>query len=447
MVIVFCVTFVRMKRLDKEILYLALPSIVSNVTVPLLGMVDLGMAGHIGNERHIGAIAVGSMLFNVMYWLLGFLRMGTSGLTSQALGRKNLSDAGAQWLRALTIAVVLGLLLIILQMPLLRIGLAGMSPSPSVAELVHIYFSVCIWGAPAVLGLYALTGWFIGMQNTRIPMWVALVQNVVNIAASLFFVSRWQMGIAGVALGTLVAQWTGFVLALSCCGLFYNKVLGKVRGELRTILSPGAFKGFFAVNRDIFLRTLFLVGVNLFFTSAGAREGNMILSANTLLLTLFTFFSYVLDGFAFAGEALAGKAYGAGNGEALSRLCKRLLWWGAGLAVAFTLVYAVGGKAFLGLLTDKPQVVAAAMPYFPWALLIPAAGVAAFVYDGIFIGLTATRGMLLSTATAAFSFFLLYGSLHHVLGNHGLWLAFCTFLAVRGLVEWMYLRSKKLCFL
>lgn len=244
--------------------------------------------------------------------------------------------------------------------------------------------------------------------------------------------------IEGVALGTLLAQWAGLLIALVLWYRYYGRLLKYDAGR-RSVFVRKAMSRFFGVNRDIFLRTVFLVAVNLFFTSFGARQGDLILSVNTLLLTFYTIFSYVMDGFAFAAEALCGKAYGAGDGPRFRRICRRLAFWGLLTVVLFTLSYAAGGCWFLGLLTDEAAVVDAAMPYFPWALLIPLSGVAAFIYDGIFIGITATRGMLVSSCIASAGFFAIYVSLGSVLHNHALWLALVVYLLTRGVVQKIYL--------
>lgn len=283
-----------------------------------------------------------------------------------------------------------------------------------------------------MLGLYGLTGWYIGMQNSRIPMAVAITQNVVNIAASLSFVYWGGMKVEGVALGTLVAQWAGFLMAL---GLWFRHYGYLRRHSLQGLWQREAMARFFGVNRDIFLRTLCLVAVTMFFTSAGAAQGEIILAVNTLLMQLFTLFSYVMDGFAYAGEALSGRYVGAQDRTAFRHTVRRLFVWGAGMAVLFTSAYALGGNAFLGLLTDEQEVIAASQDYFLWALAIPAAGMAAFVWDGVFIGATATRGMLAAMALAALCFFLLYYGLRGIWGNHALWLAFLAYLAMRGAAQ------------
>lgn len=426
----------------KQVFKLALPSIISNITVPLLGIIDLTIVGHMGDVIYIGAIAIGTMIFNVLYWLFGFLRMGTSGMTSQALERRDLTEAMRLLVRSLTISTAIAVIFFVFQLPIRWMALTIMQPTEQIAEQAAIYFSICIWGAPAMLGLYGLTGWFIGMQNTRIPMLVSIFQNIVNIVASVTFVFGFGMKIQGVALGTLTAQWTGFLLALYCWKRYYGRLAEYNWKD--DLFKRITMVRFFAVNRDIFIRTLFMVGVNFFFISAGSRQGAIILSVNTLLMTLFTLFSYVMDGFAYAGEALSGKYYSAANKLAFDRVYRSLFAWGVIMSVAFTLLYAVGGNGFLLLLTDEAVVVQSAEAYFWWAVMIPIVSVSAFVYDGIFIGLTATRGMLVSSVISALAFFALYLALQTYLGNHALWLAFIVYLGLRGGIQWFLYRRMHL---
>lgn len=419
--------------MNRRILRLAIPSIISNITVPLLGLVDVAIVGHLGAASYIGAIAVGGMLFSMIYWVFGFLRMGTSGLAAQAFGRRNLDEVSLVFVRSLGIGVALGLCLVALQVPILSVAFQWVDTTDEVRRLASLYFSICVWGAPAVLGLYSFSGWFVGMQNSRFPMYIALVQNVVNIVASLAFVFIGKMGVAGVALGTLIAQYAGFLLALLLWMVYYGRLWPRIRWAV--VCEAGAMQAFFKLNRDIFLRTLCLVAVTVFFTSQGAREGEVVLAVNTLLMQLFTLFSYVMDGFAYAAEALTGRYVGAQNGDGLRRLVRVLFTWGAGLAIAFTLVYALGGESFLALLTNEPSVLVASRAYFGWAVAIPVAGVAAFLWDGIFVGATLSREMLRSMWIASASFFLVYFTLHPLFGNHALWIAFLSYLALRGIVQ------------
>lgn len=424
---------------NREILRIAVPAIVSNVTVPLLGLVDSAISGHLGSAAYIGAVAVGSMLFNMMYWLLGFLRMGTSGMTSQALGAGRMDEVRRLLHRAMLTGFGLGVGLIVLWWPLRELGLLLMQPTDEVTELARTYFNICIWGAPAMLSLYSLNGWYIGMQDTRRPMIVSIVQNVINIAASLLFVLGFGMKVEGIALGTVVAQWSGVALGVALLHSGYDVTLS-VR-SFKSSVSVQTTGGFFAVNRDIFLRTLFLVAVMFFFTSAGARQGDTLLAVNTLLLQFSLIFSYVMDGFAFAAEAMCGKFYGARDLLHLRQTVRSVFVWGAALVVVFTAVYVFGGEGFLRLLTDEEDVVQASTDYLPWAVLLPLCGMAAFVWDGVFIGTTWAWQMLVATLIAAFLFFGCYYLLLllNVAGtNHVLWLAYLLFLVMRGVVQSVY---------
>lgn len=419
--------------MNKRILGLAVPSIISNITVPLLGLVDVSIVGHLGSATYIGAIAVGGMLFSMIYWIFGFLRMGTSGLTAQAYGRRDLAEVILSFVRSVGIAFGLGLLLILLQYPILKVAFMLIDATPAIKELASLYFRICIWGAPAVLGLYSFAGWFVGMQNSRFPMYIAITQNVVNIAASLFFVFVWNRGVAGVAMGTLVAQYAGLLMASLLWYGYYRRLWPKLNWKMLTDYE--AMRSFFILNRDIFFRTLCLVAVTTYFTSRGAEQGDVILAVNTLLMQLFTLYSYIMDGFAYAGEALTGRYVGAHNRADLERMIRALFAWGIGLALTFTILYGIGGSSFLGLLTNEREVLNASSDYFYWVLAIPLAGMAAFLWDGIYIGATASRQMLYSMLVASASFFLLQGLLQQQMGNHALWMAFIVYLFLRGLVQ------------
>lgn len=419
--------------MNKRILGLAVPSIISNITVPLLGLVDVSIVGHLGSATYIGAIAVGGMLFSMIYWIFGFLRMGTSGLTAQAYGRRDLAEVILLFVRSVGIAFGLALLLIMLQHPILKVAFTLIDATPAIKDLASLYFRICIWGAPAVLGLYSFAGWFVGMQNSRFPMYIAITQNVVNIAASLFFVFIWNRGVAGVAMGTLVAQYAGLLMASLLWYGYYRRLWQKLNWKMLTDYE--AMRSFFILNRDIFFRTLCLVAVTTYFTSRGAEQGDIILAVNTLMMQLFTLYSYIMDGFAYAGEALTGRYVGAHNQADLRRMIRTLFAWGIGLALAFTLLYGIGGSSFLGLLTNEQEVLNASSDYFYWVLAIPLAGMAAFLWDGIYIGATASRQMLYSMLVASVSFFILQRIFQQQMGNHALWMAFIAYLFLRGLVQ------------
>ena len=435
------ITFaVEMNTRDRQILQIALPSIVSNITVPLLGMIDVAIVGHMGSPVYIGAVAVGSMIFNLVYWLFGFLRMGSSGLTAQALGRRDMTEVTRILVRSAVVALGIALLLIVLQVPLKWLMFWLIGPTPDVVPFATTYFYIVIWGAPASLALFSLMGWYIGMQNTRIPMFISIMQNVVNILASLTLVYGFGMKIEGVALGTVIAQYAGLLMALGLLVRYYRRLRSYL--AIRGTFVRKAMGQFFHVNRDIFLRTLCLVAVNLFFTSAGARQGAVILSVNTVLLQLYLFFSYFMDGFAYAGEALCGKAYGAHNGIAFRETLRRLWMWMVIVTTAYTLLYIIGGRWIIGLLTDEPQVLETAGAYLFWAWLIPTAGCVAFIWDGVFIGMTATRGMLASSFISALVFFGVYGLTVGMMGNHGLWLAQVVYLVMRGILQTIWYRLR-----
>ncbi len=422
-----------MNKTDQQILKIALPAIVTNITVPLLGLVDTAIVGHMGAPAYIGAVAVGSMIFNLVYWVFGFLRMGTSGMTAQARGRRDFTEVVRLLLRSAFVSLAIALAIIVLQWPLCEQMLNIIGPTPDVRPLATTYFYIVVWGAPASLGLFTLTGWFIGMQNTRSPMLVSILQNVVNILTSLTLVYGLGMKIEGVALGTVIAQYVGLLVGIAL--LWYNYRRLWRRFSMKGVFLRSEMMRFFRVNRDIFLRTIFLVAVNLYFTAAGARQGAIVLAVNTLLMQLYLLFSYIMDGFAYAGEALGGLHWGARNFQTFRTVVKRLFGWGVLMTILFTTVYVVGGMPFLRLLTDEPMVVEASRAYVWWAYLIPAAGVVAFIWDGIFIGITQTKGMLQSSLIAAVVFFLSVTLLLDTLGNHGLWLSMLLYLLMRGLVQ------------
>lgn len=418
-------------NLNRHILRIALPSIVSNITVPLLSLVDTAIVGHLGAAAYIGAIALGGMVFNMAYWLFGFLRMGTSGLTAQAYGAGNRRLVHHTLFRSLLLALAVSLALIVLQGVIFNTTFRFVAATPQVRQLAHVYFSTLIWGAPAVLCLYSFTGWFLGQQNARLPMFTAVAQNVVNIACSAFFVFVLRMKVEGVALGTLIAQYAGLAISLVAWRRTYFP--RRADADWRGVLRRSELGKFFATNRDIFLRTFFLIAVTTSFTAFGSAQGETVLAANTLLMQFFVVFSYVMDGFAYAGEALGGKFVGARSRADFHLLARRLFVWGVALSVLFTLLYVLCGPAFLGVLTDNHPVADCALRFFPYVCAVPLAGFAAFLFDGLFIGATSTRFMLAAVALASALYFGLVGLLPQ--GNHGLWLAFLSYLACRGLVQ------------
>lgn len=427
-----------MKNRDKQILKIALPSIVSNITVPLLGLIDVTITGHMGGAAYVGAIAVGGMLFNIIYWLFVFLRMGTSGLTAQAFGARRLNEVVNVLTRALTVALVLSFVLLLLQVPVREVALNLIDPSPEVAQLARTYFNICVWGAPASLMLFVLTGWFLGMQNSRAPMAIAILQNVANIIFSLVMVYGLDMKIEGVATGTVLAQYVGLGVGLFLLLRHYWRL--HIYLQIAQVFTRKTLMRFFMLNKDILFRTLCLIFVHFYFIAAGARHGDSALAVNTLIMQLFLLYSYIMDGFAFAGEALVGKAIGAGSHKTLVSTVRRLFVWGTAMMLLFTLVYLLFGKQIMMLISDDPSVVAASAQYHGWTLLLPVCGMAAFIWDGIFIGATATKGMLASMAMGMLTFYLVYITFSPSMGNHALWLAFNSYTLMRGLAQTLWFK-------
>ena len=425
--------------MNKEILRLALPNIITNITVPLLGMVDLAIVGHIGNETYIGAIALGTAIFNLIYWNFGFLRMGTSGMTAQAYGANDKSEAMKILVRGTTIAVCAALALIVLQYPIAKLTGVILNCSDETLKLTLTYFYIRIWAAPATLGLYAIKGWFIGMQNSKTPMFVAITLNIVNIVASIVFVVWLKMDIAGVALGTVIAQYSGLVLAIALWFKYYGDMRHLI--DIRGSLHKAEMKRFFKINSDIFLRTLCLCAVFTFIPAISANMGDRILAANTLIMQLFTLFSYIVDGYAYAGESLVGKYIGAKNPVMLKKSIRYLLYWGIAFALIFTILYVFCSRNIYGILTNDTNVIDEAMNFNRWTLLIPVSGFAAFLFDGIYIGATAAKSMrnIMFVATAVF--FLGYFLLQPYIGNDGLWISFLLFLIFRGGLMWIWYRK------
>ena len=428
--------------MNKEILRLALPNIITNVTVPLLAMADTAIAGHLPSALYIGAVSAAGVIFNFMYWNFSFLRMGTSGFTAQAFGASDEKECVNILLRALFTAFAAGIILTVLGGFIFKAAFFFLRASPETQSFAGEYFFVYIWAAPFALAMFALMGWFTGMQNAKAPMITAISANIVNIAASLLFVFVFDMKIKGIALGSLTAQIFAFFLAVFIWFKRYGALKKYVSAEF--LKSASAFAAFFKVNRDIFLRSFALIAVTVFFTSVSARSGDVLLAANSLLMQFFILFSYIMDGFAFAAEALSGKYFGARDYSKLGLIIRRIFLWGVVLAFIFTALYSVFSGEILSLLTDKPQIVSAALKYKAWAVLVPLAGFAAFLWDGVFVGITASKQMRNAMLCAAAGFFTLYFFLVSRLGNNALWLAFTSYLALRGLGQWfLYRRIQK----
>lgn len=415
----------------REILAIAIPAIVSNITTPLLSLADVAITGHIGAAVYIGAIALGGTVFNTLYWLFNFLRMGTSGLTAQAYGAGDNNLQNLILCRSLAVGAILGLFLLIVAGPLGHIIIAFMDSEEAAGTLALRYFNICIWGAPAVMLTYGLSGWFLGMQNSRAQMWMAITSNIVNLCISPLLVFGFGWKIEGVATGTVTAQYAGLAVGAIIVVRKYHPAIFR----LRTILELNALLSFFRINIDIFLRTACLVAVTLWFTHAGALQGTDILAANALLLQLFMLFSYFMDGFAFAGEALAGKYYGSRDRTSLHSLVRHLMTIGLYFALAFAIIYGLMGEQIMRMLAEDHNVVDTARRYMPWAVAIPICGFLAFIWDGIFVGLIRTKSMLIAMACAIIAYFAVYFALRNTLGNDALWTAFNIYLLLRGLIS------------
>jgi len=418
--------------MNREILKIALPAIISNITVPLLGLVDTAIAGHLGNQAFIGAVAVGTMMFNLIYWNFGFLRMSTSGLTAQAYGSGERAASARLLEQACGLALLIALSVLALQLPLRWLALWIIGPSDEVTALAKTYFNICVWGAPAILLMMPLKGWLLGMQDSTGAMWISIMTNVFNIVASVTAVYGLHWGFAGIAAGTLAGEWLGLLFALGLV-LHRHPWLRTTVDVRRVWHFQGAGK-FFSVSGDIFVRGFLIMTVSLAFVAIGARSGDLILAVNALIMQLFMLYSHFMDGIAFAGVALVGKYCGAANWPRLRQCVKRLFVWGCAVAAVFTLAYAFPRLVF-SLLTDQTGVIEAAMDYRLWCALIPVAGMAAFVWDGVFIGLTRSRGMLVAVIVAWVSFFSLYWLMPVAWGNNRLWIAYLLFLLLRGAVQ------------
>ena len=444
--------------MNGRILGLALPNIVTNITVPLLGMVDMAIVGHLSGA-HVSAIVVGSSIFNLIYWNFGFLRMGTSGLTAQAFGAERWKESLKILIQACTIALVIAITIIALQWPLGEaskvIFRSDPSNGPGVMDLALTYFFVRVWAAPATLGLYAIKGWFIGMQDSKTPMWIAIVLNCVNILASLLFVMVFHWDIFGVALGTVIANYSGLALGLFFLRRRLHRDLNLSSYQLinlstiKEALHWDDMRRFFKVNGDVFLRTVCLSAVFTFITAASGRISENIRAVDGILMMFFTLFSYIMDGFAYAGESLVGRHIGARQLRHLKLAVRLLIFWGLALTVVFTGLYAAFGNEFLHIFTDKQEVIAAAGDYMMWVLVIPVCGFAAFLFDGIFIGATATRTMRNAMFVATAAFFAVYYGLKYYIAAEGdehtwnnvLWIAFMVFLSLRGLLQALRVRK------
>ena len=419
------------KNLNHSILKLAIPNIISNITVPLLGLVDMMLMGHLDSVSYIGAIGLGGTIFSVMYSIFSFMRAGTTGFTAQAYGGNNHQEISYGFYRSMGIALIATVLVLSLQRPIEWIAMQLLNGSDEVLRYTSDYFRVRIWAAPAVLSLYTFNGWYIGMQNTTIPMVIAILINAVNIGLSVLFVNVFQMGVAGVALGTVIAQYIGLLTAIIFMLAKYRQYL--IRIDKKILLQTDKLKRFFKVNTDFMIRSILLVLTIAFFTNQSAKLGDDILAVNMILMQFFYIFSYFTDGFAYAGEALVGRFTGAHDHENLKKTIKYLLLWGLGLSIPFTLLYWAFPETFIHLISDQPGIAEQARPYYIYMILIPVITFAAFLWDGIYIGATAAKEIRNTMIIASLIVFLpAWYFLMPIYGNHGLWIAFLLFMVARG---------------
>lgn len=420
------------KETNREILRLAFPNILSNISIPLLGMVDTALMGRLESEIYIGAVALGSIIFNIIYWGFGFLRMGTTGLTAQSYGQEDRKECSAILGRGFLFALCGSILILALQSIIAWIGFSLLQGDDAVKTLATQYFNIRIYAAPATLGLYVFQGWFLGMQNARYPMLLTIFVNLLNVVFNILFVLQMGMKADGVALGTVCAQYLGLALAVGMLFFKYRPYIAQI--EWKQIFRLAAIKRFFAINVDIFIRTVCLVFTFAFFTSASAAIDSLTLAANQILLQYISLMSYAVDGFAFAAESLVGRFIGAKDSTRLRKSVRFLFYWGIGFGAAFALVYGVAGRDLLRIFTDQIEIIETALPFVWWMVTISVAGSVAYMWDGVYIGATATAPMRNMMVISTVGVFLpIYYLTLSLFGNHGLWLALLLFMIARGI--------------
>ena len=408
------------KALNKEILRLALPSILANITVPLVGMVDIAVAGHLqGNSllsvaAFIGGISVGSVLFDLLYWNFAFLRLSTGGLVAQAFGRGDMRECAKVFTRSVTLALLLSVILLSIQWPFQKFAFLIVKSSEEVHNLALQYFLIRIWAAPATLSLMSFRGWFIGMQDSVSSMLTDLIVNIVNIVASIVLTlgvgSFKGVGFVGIAYGTVIAQYSGMAFAILVTVFKYgNRVSGGFSmNDFKEAIHGSELKRFMTMNGDLFIRSLCFIAIYFGFTTIAARYGDLVLSASTILMKILMLFSYITDGFAYAGEALTGRFIGAKEPVMMKRSVKYVFVWSMAIALAFTVIYLLGGNWMIGVMSNDGSVVAECEKYLFWLLLMPVLGCAAFTWDGIYQGATATKEIRNAMLTAFASFYAVY---------------------------------------
>lgn len=392
--------------MNRRILKLAIPSIFANITVPLVGMVDIAVAGRLGSAAAIGAIAVGTMLFDLLYWNFGFLRVGTGGLTAQSYGRRCFRDSIKYLTQGLSVSLGSALMILAIQYIFIFVAFEFIDCAPEVAALSKQYFYIRVWAAPATLSLFAFKGWFIGMQNTVSPMAVDVTVNVVNFVASVWLGLYTDLGFAGIALGTVIAQYTGLILSVALFVIYYKKLFHYF--DLRESLHLEDMKAFFKLNGNLFIRSLCFMLIYSGFTALAARYGDIQLAVSSIMMKLLMLFSYFIDGFAYAGEALTGKYIGAKDRHSLVKAVRMLFVWSAAIGIVSTVAYAAGGEWMVRLMTTEQAVIEGTAPYLFWLVLMPVISCAAFMWDGIYIGATASVPIRNSMIWACVAFYVVY---------------------------------------
>ncbi len=418
--------------MNRTILRLAIPNIISNLSVPLLGAVDTALLGHLSNVAYLGALSVAGILFNIIFWGFGFLRMGTTGLTAQAYGKNDSGESVMTLARSLAVAAGISIFILGLQIFIADAGFAIIGASPEVEHYARIYFFIRIYSTPATLGLYALNGWFLGMQNARYPMIVTVVLNIVNVLLDIWFVFGLHLNVKGVALGTLIANYLGFVLAVGLLCFKYMEYLRTFR--LHKLLHIAPLKKFFGVNRDIFLRTLCLIFTFTFFTSVSASLGDVTLAANTILLQLWMIVSYGIDGFAYAAESLVGRFTGSDQPNKLRQTVKYCFLWGMSIGAFGSLIYGLFDVSILKIFTNQQAVINTSLTVIGWTIAAPLVNSACYIWDGVFIGATITAPMRNTMFIATALIFLPAYYISQIFwSNNAIWLAMTLFMAARGI--------------
>ncbi len=417
-----------MSLTHRTVLSIAVPVMLSNVSTPLIGVVDTTVVGQIPDPAYIGAVAVGALIFSFVFWGFGFLRMGTTGLTAQALGAEDVDEIAANLGRALLIAFVIGLALIVLQWPIRGVAFYLLAGSEQVEGLASQYFDIRIWAAPATLANYALLGWFIGLGRTDTGLVLQLVLNLTNIALDALFVLGFGWDVRGVALGTLIAECVAATVGLVLALRQMRSLGGNI--SVASLLNPERLRRTIVVNGDIMVRSLALIMVFVWFVAQGARQGDVVLAANAVLTQFISVGAFFLDGLAFAAEALVGRALGARHRAGLLAAVKITTVWAAATAVAIAVLTVLVGAAVIDLMTVDPDARAAARVYLPWVVLTPLLGVWAFQLDGIFIGATHTAQMR-NAMVMTMIVYLIAWWLMRPFGNHGLWAALAVHYVAR----------------